>query len=653
MNTHQSLPLVAAAYDRRRKSEPRLADRGYKAARSCRVLRCLASLVCLLLFPPLLLVAAPQKNAAPPVSATVVYPTTVKVLRGGTCELLLRAISPDGYDVEFKLVSQPRSGSLSVQQRISKSSVSYTYTHNGKKGIFEDAFRFKAQSGPQKAWGYANVTITIEEPPPRFGSNVSALDFGSVFVGKNATKTIHIKNAGGGLLRGQLKVSAPWSLASPGEISLSEGERKKILVTFEPLSTDTQRGSLAFESGTKPFPEIALQGVGESRFEAPEKATFEQLVGVKELRIPVKNRTAEPLPISIVCQAPLIAPDSITLAPQSSGELVLTLPGRPFAEKNAVVTLGDGATTRDIRIQLPPPPSRLEWQITGENQLGVKSPERVEQLTAKLLNSGSTTASVVLRTEGGAFSLAPGQPDNLTIAVGESVTVNATWKLPDTPGPAEAKLIAESTGLPPVEAAWEADVQQPVAGPTPTPSPTPNPGATPTHEPIVCALGESAEILKSLPKGISYQLEPHWNSFTAILTWQYSGPEPVEFFIVRPEVRRKNLLDKNPFEKVIPLPTSVPTPVPKILWVPIDPKKANITKLPDGCWQGRIPGLTPGYHAIGIISKVAGEEREGFVEFPVSIGKIPRPAFVSWSMFAIVLLCAGYLLRKKIRAMFG
>ena len=164
---------------------------------------------------------------------------------------------------------------------------------------------------------------------------------------------------------------------------------------------------------------------------------------------------------------------------------------------------------------------------------------------------------------------------------------------------------------------------------------------------------QPSEILKSLPKGISYQLEPHWNSFTAILTWQYEGPEPVEFFIVRPEVSRKNFLDKNPFEKSFPLPTSVPTPVPKILWVPIDSKKANITKLPDGSWQGRVPGLKPGFHAIGIISKAAGEDRDGFVEFPVSVGKIPRPDFVSWSMFAIVLLCAGYLLRKKIRSLFG
>jgi hypothetical protein len=118
-------------------------------------------------------------------------------------------------------------------------------------------------------------------------------------------------------------------------------------------------------------------------------------------------------------------------------------------------------------------------------------------------------------------------------------------------------------------------------------------------------------------------------------------------------VRRNNLLDTIHSRTIIPVSPSIPTPVPKILWVPIAPKKANITKLPDGRWQGRVPGLTPGYHAIGIISKVAGEEREGFVEFPVSIGKIPQSPFVSWSMLAILLLCALYLLRKKIRSLFG
>lgn len=637
------LQVVAAVYDRR--ASPALKERRHRKSNP----HCFPQIIFLLLFlfPSLLSAQTP-----PSVSPTVVYPTTAKVLRGGTCEVPLRAISPQGFNVKFEIVSQPRAGSLSGPQRNSKSSVSYFYTHNGKKNSSPDSFRIKAKSGPQKAWGYATVTIFVEEPPPRFVADPASLDFGSVFLGESRTLPVRIKNAGGGRLQGRLRVSAPWSFAGPVDITLSEGEVQKILITFEPLSTDTQRSSLVFESATKPFPEISLQGVGESRFEAPEKAAFEQRVGTKELRIPVKNRTAAPLTISVDCPLPLVSHTFLDLPPESTGELVLTLAALPFAEKDIVIRLSDSTAAHDIRIQLPPPPSPLEWEILGKWQLGVVSPGGDEQLTAKLRNTGSGTANVVLRPEGDGIALAPDQPANLIVVAGESVTVNATWKFPETPGAARTSLIAETAGLAPLQTAWEADVQHPLAETAASPPPTPSPSPSPTP-PIVHPPAESAAILKLLPKDISYQLEPHSNSCTAILSWQYSGPEPVEFFIVQPEVRRKNLLDKIPSATTIPLPTSVPTPVPKILWVPIDPKKANISKLPDGRWQGRVPGLKPGYHAIGIISKAAGEERDGFVEFPLSVGKIPRPHFVSWSMVAILLLCAGYLLRKKIRSLFG
>ncbi|MFM8716520.1 MAG: hypothetical protein ACKOF3_07025, partial [Spartobacteria bacterium] len=333
----------------------------------------------------LLLSASPKKDAAPTVDPTIVHDTTVKVLRGGTCEVPLRAISPQGYDVEFEIVSKPRAGTLSGPQRNSKSSVSYFYIHDGKKNSQQDSFRFKAKAGPQKAWGYAKATILDEEPPARFAADLSSLDFGSVFLGESRTLPLRIKNAGGGRLQGRLKVGVPWKFAGPAEITLAEGEVQKILITFDPVTTDTQRGSLIFESGKKPFPEIALQGVGESRFESPEKAAFEQRVGANELRIPITNRTAAPLPISIHCPPPLKASDSITLAPESAGELVVTLPVIPFVEKSAFIKLGDGATKSDILIQLPPPPARLEWKILGKNQLGVVTPGGRKLLTAKLL----------------------------------------------------------------------------------------------------------------------------------------------------------------------------------------------------------------------------------------------------------------------------
>jgi hypothetical protein len=622
-------------------------------------------IICLLLFFfPLFLSAAPKKDDIPPVEPTVVYDATVKVLRGGTCEVPLRAISPQGYDVKFEILSQPRSGSLSGPQRNSKSSVSYFYTHDGKKGSSQDSFRFKCKSGPQKAWGYAKATILVEEPPARFAVDMDSLDFGAVFLGESRTLPVRIKNAGGGLLQGRLKLSAPWRLGCAVDLTLAEGESQKILITFEPFSTDTQRGSLTFESATKPFPEISLQGVGQSRFEAPDKAAFEQRVGAKELRIPIKNLTAVPLPINVHCQLPLEVADSIQLAPECSGELLLTLPAIPFAEKTALVTLSDGATTRDIRIQLPPPPSRLEWEVDGKNQLGVVTPGRSVSLTAKLQNTGSVTASVVLRAAGDGISLAPGQPANLAIAPGESVTVNATWKFPDTPGLAEAVLVAETTGLLPLQTTpWEAVVQLPPVSPTPSTAPTPSPGASPSPTPPKVLTKEEQEALhKRMPRDFSYRLEPelHWAAFfpsrrtaAAIVSWRYEGPEPVEFIIQHEVQQRKGFLDKNPFDRTLPTSEDLPPQSLQPVWTPLDPSTAKIQKPPDGRWQARIPALSPGYHKIRIIDKTPNTTRMDGSEFNIRVGDIPLPQPLPWTLPGLFVLCATYLLRKKIRSLFG
>ncbi len=645
---------VAAVYDRRMENEPALIERRYRAVYDRRRRSCLAGIAFLFLFFSPLLLAAPQKQTALPVQPTVVYDTTVKVLRGGTCEVPLRAISPQGYDVEFKTISEsgPRAGSLSGPQRNSKSSVSYFYTHNGKKGAAQDSFRIKAQSGPQKAWGYAKVTILVEEPPARFAADVSSLDFGSVFLGESRTLPVRIKNAGGGQLKGPLKASASWKLGAAGELTLAEGQSQEILITFEPLSTDTQRGSLVFESGTKPFPEIILEGVGESRFEAPESAAFEQRVGANELRIPIKNLTAAPLPISVQFPQPLEAPDSIQLPPNSSVELVLILPPRPFAEKSVLVTLGDGASLRDIRIQLPPPPSRLEWEVDGKKQLGVVTPGRTVWLDAKLHNTGSSQTRALIRTTGDGFALALGQQDAFDIAPSGYVILRAEWKFSEKLGASCATLVAETEGLSPVKTSWEADVQLPSA----VPRSSPTLGALPTPTPTPPGIISEEALRKRMPRDFSYRLEPdlHWTAFfptrrtaTAILSWSYEGLEPVEFIIQREVQQRKGFFDKNPFERTLPTPEDLPPQSLDPVWIPLEPSIAQIQKLPDGRRQAHIPALSSGYHKIRVIAKTPNTTCMDGSEFNILVGDIPLPQPLPWTLPALLALCAIYLLRKK------
>ena len=649
---------VAAVYDRRRKNEPTLTERRYRAVYDRRAVRRFAKIICLLLFLPFLsLSAAPKKDALPPVDPTIVLAPSVpvKVGRGGACEVTVRAISSHGYDVEFLIDSGPSEGSLSRPRsdprRKPSDPVSYLYTHNGKKGIFKDSFRVKAKAGPHKAWGYANVTIRIEEPPARFAANVSSLDFSSVFLGESRSLPVRITNAGGGKLQGNLKVGAPWRLADPSDLALAlaEGETKEIFITFEPLSADIQRGSLTLDSKTKSSRKIPLQGSGKMSFEAPENAAFEQHIGAKELRIPVKNLTAAPLTISVDCPLPLESPASLDLAPESTGELILTLPQRPFAEQNTVITLSDGTAARDIRIQLPPPPSRLEWEILGKRQFDEASPGRLEQLTAKLHNTGSGTANVVLRLEGGGIALAPDQPANLMVVAGESVTVTATWRFPDTPGLAEAVLVAETTGLPPLQTSWQADVQLPSAAPSPSPTPGPSPSPTPKAFSVLTP-AEKAELSLLLPDNIRYTLAPHWKTATATILWDYHGPSNAQFTIEKEGVERAGDAMANPFQKRLVVPEELPKPELRARWSAVGPD--SIQQREDGTWIATITDLKPGYHNIRIVTRQAGGNRIDYSSFAVRVGTLPPSPYWRVAMLFVFLLCTGYLFRNKIRSLF-
>jgi hypothetical protein len=355
--------------------------------------------------------------------------------------------------------------------------------------------------------------------------------------------------------------------------------------------------------------------------------------------------------------------------------LVLNLPERLFAEKSALVTLTDAATTRDIRIQLPPPPSRLEWEIVGKNQLGVVTPGRTILLTANLRNSGGSSARAVIRTTGDGFTLANGLQDAFDIPSGEHVIVQADWKFSETPGVARASLIAQTDGLPPLQATWGADVQLPPPETEASPSRSPRkngglrdlqggtPAASPSPTPLKVLTKEEQEALsKRMPRDFSYRLEPelHWATFfptrrtaAATVSWGYEGPEPVEFIIQREMHQRKGFFDKNPFDRTLPTTESLPEKSLEPVWTDLNSVGAKIQKLPDGRWQAGIPHLSPGYHKIRIIAKQPNSTRMDGGEFSLLVGEVPLPQPLPWTLPALLVLCATYLLRKKIRSLFG
>jgi hypothetical protein len=593
-----------------------------------------------------------SKTQAPSVEPSVGYDANAATLRGETCEVPLKAIPAHGYEIQFAIVpgSGPRHGSLSGPVRNSKGSVSYFYTHNGAKGATQDSFRFKFKSGPKKSWSYKTASISIKEPPPRLVTQSDLLDFGHVFIGESRTLPLVVKNAGGGVLEAALKVGAPWELVTEPVFKLAEGESRKILIRFMPLSDDTQQGRLFFETGINSRTEIALQGIGGFRFDVPPAIAFAKEAGPAGLRLPVTNLSPEPLSLRINAPLPLEAPQTLELAPLASAELILTLPARPFAERHVLVSLSDGAAMRDVKVSLPAPPAPLEWR--GESpQLGKTTPGRSRPLTATLHNLGSLPATVTLAVEGDGLSLADSQPKSVEIAPDAFATVNATWQYPARPGPATVRLLASHGG---VVHPWEfsAEMTSPSAPDEPGPAPLTPSQPSPTPRPFSVLTAAEQEALRlRLPDKIRYTLAPHWKTATATVLWDYHGPGDVQFTIEREGAERVADPLANPFQKRLVVPKELPKPEVHTRWRPVD--AASIQRREDGTWTAIVTDLKPGYHNIRIVTRQAGGNRTDYSSFPILVGTLPPSPYWHASMLVGFVLCAGYLLRKKIRSLFS
>jgi hypothetical protein len=163
---------------------------------------------------------------------------------------------------------------------------------------------------------------------------------------------------------------------------------------------------------------------------------------------------------------------------------------------------------------------------------------------------------------------------------------------------------------------------------------------------------ETRELKLRMPTDILYRLEVENGTATAIVTWNYRGPKPVNFQLERKVVERVALDPGKIFEKRLELPEQLP-PSPVIeKWQPIEAKEAAIECIDGTAWQGRVPGLQAGYHDVRITARVSDGKRIDVVAFVIEVGKLPRPAWMDWALWA-VLGSSLLLLRRRIAKWLG
>jgi hypothetical protein len=601
---------------------------------------------------------APHLTAKPKDSPSQVSPSFghdihTSVVRGESCELVLRGIVMPRDTAEFKIAKEPQHGSLEGPQRIDRESVRYIYRNNGNNGINADRVVFRLKTGPGNAWGRVTAQITIFDRPSWLDVDKEIFDFGARPIGRQSSLPLKIRNGGGGVLKGKAKIGEPWSLTESEDFRLAEGEQRQFEVVFSPTGPGEFTGLIEFQAGSKPYRSVELRGEGIYRFQVPERIKIQRKPSADFLEI--TNRTSEVLDLQITAPNPLLGASSIQIPAGGSERLKLELRSGTYSEKIVDLEIADGTAIRRVRVDLPASPALLEWENAPQFDVGRIPVRHVPELQVALKNAGPTNATLSLAPGKGGVRLAPSQAQEFELREGETALVNLIWNLPEELGEARAKLIAWNGGLAteleliavvvPLESAPAGDASPEKTFPAPDPEPT-------KSTPKILSGAEKNELKLRMPADPRYRLQVEQGTATAIVTWNYHGPKPVKFQLERKVVERVGLDPGKVFEKRLEVPEQLPLSQVIEKWQPIGEKEASIECIDGTVWQGRVTGLQAGFHDVRIAASTPDGKRVDYAAFVVEVGKLPKPAWINWALWS-ALISALFLLRRTMARWFG
>jgi hypothetical protein len=161
---------------------------------------------------------------------------------------------------------------------------------------------------------------------------------------------------------------------------------------------------------------------------------------------------------------------------------------------------------------------------------------------------------------------------------------------------------------------------------------------------------ERRELERRRPRDVRYHLVPRGSRATAIVKWNFSGPEPALFWLELKTTERSVANLGNAFDDRLKIPVPEDLPVPEVEWVRAVSKEYPIQSLGNGTWQGAVEGLKPGFHEVRLVSRVPADGKLlDYRPFAVQVGALPANPYWKWIAGAFGILCLLYLLRKKIR----
>jgi hypothetical protein len=286
-------------------------------------------------------------------------PVRVLVERGRAVEIPLQVYGGGHESVIYQVRSAPRYGTLSDSRMIDANHGIVTYRHSGDFGHDRDIFYFAAKSITGVS-ARVSVIIEIMDRPPKLVAPIN-LEFGGVLIGTGAAIHVTFSNEGGGIDRGRVTATAPWSVAGDPEYAVGPDETAVVVLVCSPTEEGELNGTMQFSSSPATSVMLHATAIPPIRISPPTlELTLNRDSRIRSGAVRIENSANIDQAVEINGDESLGLPRRVSLPRGVSTEIPLqTKPDHLAAIDKTVQLIASGYSTQ-LQVTAPAVPAIVE-----------------------------------------------------------------------------------------------------------------------------------------------------------------------------------------------------------------------------------------------------------------------------------------------------
>ena len=380
-----------------------------------------------------------KEGDAIPKPPPMAVPSSASVCLGASVDVTLQISGRIVEPVTFLIRKQPAKGTLGTLKRTGKNSAIIRYTPDEGSAPGGDVFSFAVKSVDSPVSAPASIRVTVSKPAPSL-EMPSGMDFGSVYIGGNATRVLPVRNKGTAGVVLRFELGEPWALIGPSSRSIAPQAQEALVIRFSPREQRDYSGRMKVAGDAQGAVDVSGSG------QVP--VTWNEIVFSEENRragyadIKFSNQTPSALALEIFWPEFIVAPTNLTVPAGSCAAARVAVSGNSSRPLEGAARVRCGEYSGEIPIKISPAPAALELGPDGYLTFAARDGKALSAANLTVKNAGgSDTALRVSLPEG--FRIHP-DPAGVIVAAGGQQDFEIECPGGATPGGARQVLGVEA-----------------------------------------------------------------------------------------------------------------------------------------------------------------------------------------------------------------